>query len=315
MAHLIESMMYVREEPWHGLGKKLEAEATSAEALRAAGLDWEVELLPVYRGDLMDRTILIPDKRAVVRKTDGRTYNVVGDQYTPIQNAQAFEFFDDVVGTGQAVYHTAGSIANGAKVWILAKLPTIGAVRAVDLMENYLLLVNGHDGSLSFQMLWTPIRVVCNNTLVRALGKTNGQLFVTRHSPNIQARVDQAQETLGLSAFKFDTFMGMAERIAGQSFLKAEMDEFLANVLEIRPDVPLEKQPHKVKAMARIEELVEVGAGLQQAGIRGTKWALYNALTEWVDHERFDNRDRALNSAWFGSGADMKAKAWELIQN
>ena len=315
MAHLIESMMYVREEPWHGLGTRIEAECTSAEALRAAGLDWEVELLPVYRGDLMDRTLLIPDKRAVVRKTDGRTYNVVGDQYTPIQNAQAFAFFDDVVGTGQAVYHTAGSIANGAKVWILAKLPNTAAVKGVDVMENYLLLVNGHDGSLSFQMLWTPIRVVCNNTLVRALGKTNGQLFVTRHSPNIQARVDQAQETLGLSAFKFDTFMGMAERIAGQSFLKAEMDEFLANVLEIRPDVPLEKQPHKVKAMARIEELVEVGAGLQQAGIRGTKWALYNALTEWVDHERFDNRDRALNSAWFGSGADMKAKAWELIQN
>jgi len=315
MAHLIESMMYVREEPWHGLGTRIEAEATSAEALRAAGLDWEVELLPVYRGDTMDRTILIPDKRAVVRKTDGRTYNVVGDQYTPIQNAWAFEFFDDVVGTGQAVYHTAGSIANGAKVWILAKLPNTAAVKGVDVMENYLLLVNGHDGSLSFQMLWTPVRVVCNNTLVRALGKTNGQIFVTRHSPNIQARVDLAQQTLGITTHKFEVFMAQAERIAGQSFLKAEMDEFLANVLEIRPDVPLEKQPIKTKAKARIEELVEVGAGLQQAEIRGTKWALYNAITEWIDHDRFDNRDRALNSAWFGSGADIKARAWDLIQN
>jgi len=315
MAHLIESMMYVREEPWHGLGQKLEAECTSAEALKAAGMDWEIELRKVYRDDEMGRSILIPEKRAVVRKTDGRCYNVVGDQYTPVQNAQAFAFFDAVVGTGQAVYHTAGSIANGAKVWILAKLPTIGAVRAVDLMENYLLLVNGHDGSLSFQMLWTPIRVVCNNTLVRALGKTNGQVFVTRHSPNIQARVDIAQQTLGITTQKFETFMAMAERIAGQSFLKAEMDEFLKKVLDFKPDVPPEKQPHKVAALNRIEELVEVGAGLQQVEIRGTKWALYNALTEWVDHERFDNRDRALNSAWFGSGADMKAKAWELIQN
>ena len=315
MAHLIESMMYVREEPWHGLGQKLEAEATSAEALKAAGMDWEVELRKVYRDDEMGRSILIPEKRAVVRKTDGRCYNVVGDQYTPIQNAQAFEFFDSVVGTGQAVYHTAGSIANGSKVWILAKLPSTAAVKGIDVMENYLLLVNGHDGSLSFQMLWTPVRVVCNNTLVRALGKTNGQIFVTRHSPNIQARVDLAQQTLGLTAQKFDTFMAQAERLANQSFLNAEMDEFLKKVLDFKPDVPPEKQPHKVEALNRIEELVEVGAGLQQVEIRGTKWALYNAVTEWVDHERFDNRDRALNSAWFGSGADMKAKAWQLIQN
>ena len=93
------------------------------------------------------------------------------------------------------------------------------------------------------------------------------------------------------------------------------MDDFLKTVLEIKPDVPLDDQPRKVAAMNRIQELVEVGAGLQTSGIRGTKWALYNALTEWVDHERLNNRDRALNSAWFGTGADLKARAWSLLQN
>lgn len=116
-------------------------------------------------------------------------------------------------------------------------------------------------------------------------------------------------------ALGFTDFIAQAEALASRSFLKAEMDEFLKTVLEFKPDVPLEKQPHKVTAMNRIEELVEVGAGLQTAGIRGTNWALYNAVTEWVDHERFPNRDRALNSAWFGTGADLKARAWTELQN
>jgi phage/plasmid-like protein (TIGR03299 family) len=164
-------------------------------------------------------------------------------------------------------------------------------------------------------MLWTPIRVVCHNTMVRALSKASGAVFATRHSTGIQARVNEARETLGFTAAKFADFIAQAEALASQSFLKAEMDDFLKTVLEIKPDVPLDDQPRKVAAMHRIEELVEVGAGLQTAGIRGTKWALYNALTEWVDHERLNNRDRALNSAWFGTGADLKARAWAKLLN
>jgi phage/plasmid-like protein (TIGR03299 family) len=311
--HQVESMMYVREEPWHHLGQRLEAEVTAQEAIRQAGLDWEVELRPVTYIDQFKRSVEIPDKFAVVRKTDGRAYTVVGNQFTPVQNSEAFAFFDAVVGEGQAVYHTAGSLAGGAKVWILAKLPQTAAVKGVDLMENYLLLVNGHDGSLSFQMLWTPVRVVCHNTMVRALDRVSGQLFSLRHSPNIQRRVELAKTTLGFSSSMFSDFMEQAERIAGQSFLKAEMDDFLKAVLEIKPDVPLEKQPHKVKAMQRIEELVEVGAGLQALEIRGTKWALYNAVTEYVDHERMKDRDKSLNSAWFGSGAELKGRAWQML--
>ncbi len=315
MAHLIESMFYTREEPWHGLGTRIPEEVTSAEAIKLAGLDWDVELRPTAYQDVFGRYIDVPGKHTVVRKTDNRPYNVVGAQYTPIQNAQAFEFFDAVVATGEACYHTAGSIANGSKVWILAKLRDQAEIKGVDPMENYLLLVNGHDGTLSFQMLWTPIRVVCHNTMVRALSKANGAVFTTRHSAGIKARIDEARQTLGFTTAKFTDFIAQAEALANQSFLKAEMDEFLKSVLQIKPDVPLEDQPRKVAAMNRIEELVEVGAGLQHEAIRGSKWALYNAVTEWVDHERFQNRDRALNSAWFGTGADLKARAWAKLQN
>lgn len=315
MAHLIESMFYTREEPWHGLGTRIPEEVTSAEAIKLAGLDWEVELRPTAYQDAFGRYVEVPGKSTVVRRTDARTYNVVGPQYTPIQNAQAFEFFDAVVATGEACYHTAGSIASGAKVWILAKLKDQAEIKGVDLMDNYLLLVNGHDGTLSFQMLWTPIRVVCNNTMVRALSRANGAVFTTRHSAGIKSRIDEARRTLGFTTAKFTDFIAQAEALASHSFLKAEMDDFLKTVLEIMPDATVNGQPRKVAALNRIEELVETGAGLQHAAIRGSKWALYNAVTEWVDHERIQNRDRALNSAWFGTGADLKARAWSLLQN
>lgn len=317
MSHEVETMMYVREEPWHGLGTRLPEEVKAAEAMAVAGLDWKVEMRPLYY-DVKAGTpgvAKVPGELAVVRMSDDKVLGIQGPGYTPFQNEEAFSFFDEVVGSGQAVYHTAGSLRGGKRIWILAKLPQTAQVKGVDPVQNYLLLCNGHDGKMALRMHWTPIRVVCWNTLQMAMGRQVGQAFYARHTGGIEERVSVAQDMLGFAQKRFEGFMENANRIARASFLKGELDDFLRQVLEYKEDKKDEEQAKgKVLAMARIKELVETGAGLQEKKIRGTKWAVYNAITEWVDHERPTRSARGrLDIAWFGDGADLKDRAWALL--
>ena len=166
------SMFYLSEVPWHGLGVKLDRPATAKEAIEAAQLDWPVIKLPLFAGS---KHIVVPDKFAVVRKTRNLVQKtdpvlgIVGKDYTPLQNCDAFRFFDPMVGQNAAIYHTAGALGQGERVWILAKLPGHIRVAKDDITEKYLLLSNSHDGKSSVQIKFTPVRVVCQNTLTIAL--------------------------------------------------------------------------------------------------------------------------------------------------
>ena len=168
----IDKMMWVGEKPWHGEGTKLENVATSAEAIEAAGLDWKVEKRGLYFAQTDGTTQLIPGKYATVRTDNQVALGIVGKVYTPLQNKEAFSFFDSIVGVKEAMYHTAGSLGKGERVWILAKLPGYIKVTEDDVVEKYLLLANSHDGSSAVEMLFTPVRVVCQNTLNLAISTT-----------------------------------------------------------------------------------------------------------------------------------------------
>jgi len=154
-------MMYVGEKPWHGLGTRLENAATSAEAIKAAGLDWNVTKQPLFLegGMQLERAL------ATVREDTGAVLGVVGKVYQPLQNKDAFSFFDAVVGIKEAMYHTAGALGKGECVWILAKLPGVVRVVGDDITEKYLLLTNRHDGWGSATVMFTPIRVVCQSAI------------------------------------------------------------------------------------------------------------------------------------------------------
>jgi phage/plasmid-like protein (TIGR03299 family) len=176
-------MMYVGAEPWHGLGQKLDGPATSVEAIQAAHLDWDVIKVPLFtkqRGRYRD----IPNRFGVVRadkssKGDTAVLGIVGASYKPFQNRQAFAWFDGIVGEGKAIYHTAGALGEGERVWILAKLPGEIRVLGDDVVNKFLLLSNSHDGESSIQVKFTPIRVVCNNTLTMALSKLPKQFLAS----------------------------------------------------------------------------------------------------------------------------------------
>ena len=156
MAANVETMMYVREKPWHGLGVEVSEAPNSEDALRFAGLDWNVRQENVFNS----RGGIIKGFKANVRDSDDSVLGVVGDRYKVVQNRDAFKFTDGLIG-GDVRYETAGSLRDGKQIWLLAKLPEQQI--AGDAVEPYLCFTNAHDGSSGVRVCMTPVRVVCKN--------------------------------------------------------------------------------------------------------------------------------------------------------
>jgi phage/plasmid-like protein (TIGR03299 family) len=168
------AVMVVGEPAWHRLGTILSKPATAKEAIQSAHLGWEVIKQPLFAGEAEHHRIA--GHFAIVRDDDwsrkkATVLGIVGESYTPVQNREAFAFFDPIVGDEAAVYHTAGALGDGQRVWILAKLPEDIRVIGDDITQKYLLLSNSHDGNSAVQIKFTPIRVVCQNTLTMALSQ------------------------------------------------------------------------------------------------------------------------------------------------
>ena len=192
----VESMFYVREKPWHGLGTMVESAPSSIDALTLAGLDWSVVQKDVFTQDGSP----IPGFKVNLRDSDGAVLGIVSDRYRVVQNMDAFRFTDDLLGEG-VTYETAGALQGGRKVWMLARMPQRYFI-AGDEIAPYLVVMNSHDGSSGIKVAMTPIRVVCQNTLNLALG-TARRTWAAKHTENVLYRVHEARETLELA----DTYM------------------------------------------------------------------------------------------------------------
>ena len=309
------SMFYINEVPWHGLGTRLNKPATAQEAIQAAQLDWPVIKLPLSAGS---KHIPVPDKFAVVRKAGNLVQKtdpvlgVVGKDYTPLQNRDAFRFFDPIVGQDAAVYHTAGALGQGERVWILAKLPGHIRVAKDDITEKYLLLSNSHDGKSSVQIKFTPVRVVCQNTLTIAL--SDGQAYRVIHHADVRSKLESAHQMLGLINERFD---GMEQTFQAMSRVKMcsnRLSEYLATVY---PEV---KEPEKMELVKRdrnwSEFFFDQGRGNRMPGVAGSLWAAFNGVTEWVDHRKSrQNENQRLVSSWFGGSYQTKARAFTVAQD
>ena len=189
MAANVETMFYVREVPWHGLGTKVMEAPESAEALKLAGLDWKVIQKPIVTED----DIPIPGFKANLRDVDEKVLGVVTDRYKVVQNTDAFSFTDELLGEG-VTYETAGSLQDGRRTWLLAKLPQRYIISG-DEITPYLIFMNSHDGTGAIKAAMTPVRVVCQNTLNLALS-TAKRSWSTNHTGNIQGKLEDARNTL-----------------------------------------------------------------------------------------------------------------------
>ncbi|MEF2244237.1 DUF932 domain-containing protein [Paenibacillus sp. IITD108] len=206
MAHNIETMFYTREAPWHGLGNRVEHALSSKDALQVAGLDWKVIQKPIKTQDDM----IIPGYKANIRETDHRVLGVVTDRYSIVQNHEAFKFTDELLGEGVR-YETAGSLHNGKKVWLLAKLPEQYIVLG-DHISPYMVFSNSHDGSGSIKVAMTPIRVVCQNTLNLALSSAK-RIWTTMHTGDVKSKLSEAKKTILLAEHYMNKLGAEVERL------------------------------------------------------------------------------------------------------
>ncbi|MBS1550490.1 MAG: DUF932 domain-containing protein [Bacteroidetes bacterium] len=305
------SMFYCGDKPWHGLGVELEKPATSKEAITAAKLDWTVEKQQLY----------LPNQEpahntfATLRADNNKILGIVGSSYTCLQNAEAFEFFDSIVGEGKAIYHTAGALLEGKVVWILAKLPGEIRVTDDDITEKYLLLSNSHDGSSAVQIKFTPIRVVCNNTLTLAFA--DQQYLSVYHKRDIKVRLDDVPKILNIVNKRYSEIEESFKALLNIQMTDITLKKYLEDIF---PDPKNRKDPKlyeyelaKVKSNREwAKYFFENGVGNDLSGVSGSLWAAFNGVTELIDHKiTKQSQDRKLNTIWFGDGAVVKGKAYK----
>lgn len=232
----VESMFYVREVPWHGLGTRVNEAPASEDALRLAGLNWSVVQEPVYT----EQKEQVEGWRANIRDSDRKVLGVVTDRYKVIQNRDAFAFTDALLGEGVR-YETAGSLLGGRKVWLLAHMPHENIISG-ERISPYLLFSNTHDGSGAVRVALTPIRVVCNNTLNLALSTAN-RCWSMIHTGNIKGKLEEARNTLFLAERYMNSLGKEFENLRMKKLSDQAVKEYIEILLPLEEDAtPIQRK-------------------------------------------------------------------------
>jgi len=274
MAALVESMFYVREVPWHGLGEKVDEAITSGEAIIRAGLDWTVDQRPIY--DAFGKEI--PKYKANTRSTDNSILGIVTDKYQVVQNSEAFEFTDNLLEE-EVVYDTAGSLRNGKTVWLLAKMPEQKILD--DVFDPYLCFTNTHDGTGSVKVFFTPIRVVCNNTLNLAISQAK-RSWSTKHMGSMESKLEEAKETLGFAKMYMDGLTSEAQRLSEMKVTDVELEAIFDAMFPVDPEKDTQRKIDNINQMkANLFTCYDMPDISQY---KGTVWGVINAATDMVAH-------------------------------
>jgi phage/plasmid-like protein (TIGR03299 family) len=306
MAHEIESCAFAGSTPWHGLGTALEeADLYSWESVcKKSGLNWSVELVPLVTTDTQAKV----DHKGVRRTSDGRILGCVGPRFTPLQNKEAFQWFQPFLDAKEAQLHTAGSLRQGSRVWVLAKLNRDPIeVAPGDTVEKYLLLSHGHDGSLAVRAGFCPTRVVCWNTLALAIRSDASKLIRVKHTRDLHQNLANIREVMDVANQEFEATAEQYRLLARKSICKADLEKYVRRVLKVKDD----EQPstRTQNTIAEIIGLCESGKGNDLPTVRGTLWTCYNGVSEWLSYQRGHNQDSRLNSLWFGDSANLNKHA------
>ena len=288
--------------PWHGLGEVVEGTLSSSAAIKAAHLDWSVDLRPCQTAD----AVAIPGYWASVRTDTNAPLGVVQGRYNPIQNVEAFDFMDSLVGEGKMTYETAGALRGGKVVWIMAKYN--GPVKlGGDDHKHWCLLVTSHNGSKPLSVQWVSERVVCANTLSIALaGKQNSMTI--RHSKRWKDKADQARQVLGLTEAYFSALKERVDRMVEQAMSEMDVHEF---TIQLLPQEGAELPKQRATARAEIVNLFSRGAGNRGK----TRWDALCAVTDYADHvlPMRGVTTRLETAVMGGSGTALKQRAYDLL--
>ena len=318
MAHMIDTttgtaaIAFAGQTPWHGLGQALTPDASIETWTREAGLNYTVNESPVlFQTDAATMPEEFKGRKVLHRSDTGGALAVVSDGYRVVQPADVMGFFGKLVELGGFQMETAGVLSHGRRVWALAKVNQGADVIEGDTVRPYVLLGTSYDGTMATVAKFTSIRVVCNNTITAALGREHGGTVRVLHSERFNP--DAVRMELGIVGDNWERFLVQSRKLAGETMSKIEADAFVTALLEPFHNSRMDLK--ETRGYKRIMDLFSGQAiGADIPGVAGTRWAMLNAVTELVDHERGRSTNTRIESAWFGTGAVLKNKALELLR-
>ena len=326
MAHELETLANgqtafasARLSAWHQLGQITDDCMTAEEIMAKAWLGgWEVRKIPLYGMEVTDAGVTkvdCPDKFMTVRtnpQTKATEYlGVVGDDYATVQNEQVAEMLNRLVDESGAHFETAGSMRKGKSVFVTMKLPNAMEIAGVDRMDLYLAATTSHDGTASLRLDATPVRIVCANTQRMAYARSQGS-YTFRHTSNVHAQISEAREALGLVFKHFGDWQSEAEKMLNEALTMGEFEKIVAQVWPIE-DAASDVAKNNAKKRTNTLRYLIRDADTQKA-IKGTRWAGFQAITEYVDHFAPAKTDAVrATRALTGAGAELKARAFDLL--
>ena len=328
MAHLIETMAYAGQTPWHGLGEHLPEQQPLEVWAEAAGMNWQIQESPVhYSIENVHNASMFGtfDEQKVLYRSDTNTaLSVVSNRYQVVQPMEVLEFYRDLTEQAGFELETAGVLKGGRKFWALAKTGHSTALKGNDVVNGYLLLATSCDGSLATVAMPTTVRVVCNNTLSIAVNNSENAVKVSHRSV---FDADAVKKRLGVAVSHWDQFMYEMKVLSERKVSTKEANAYFETLLtqttpqssestpsglrllkpSSTPIIPNERAYKKLQTMYGGQ-----GRGAELTAAKNTAWGLLCAVTEFVDHERqARSTENRLDSAWFGNGAQMKQQALE----
>lgn len=326
-----EDMMFYAKAggaPWHKLqtgdnAREVEEALTSAEAIKAAGLDWLVEFRTPFI-NINGSQVKMPHTRAVVRMDTGTILGAVGDSYSIVQNVEHFEILDSLVATGDLRYETAGSLFEGRKVWIMARIPEEISIGG-DKHYPFILASSGHDGRNLLRIQDTDVRAVCWNTVKMTMFSTDPEIqarsISIRHVGNPKEKIAKAREILGLTVTAFKRFGETCNVLQATDGLP-----IIESLIEQLFPVPANREKHTPKQVERMETFrtIVTAEADRMGSSKPTAYDLFNAVTGYTDHVQSvdavrggkygGKEDSRMHSVLFGGGAEqLKAKGLEWI--
>lgn len=313
MSHELEiingnaQMAYSGDVPWHGLGVKVPSDLTPIQMLDAAGLNWKVYTEPCYA--TVNEKQVETGHSVLVRDSDHSVLDVITDDWHPMQNEDAFNFFNDFIAAGDMEMHTAGSLKDGRIIWALAKVhESFELFGGRDRVDSYLHFTNPHTYGKSIDIRFTPIRVVCNNTLTLSLSMKSKNVVKVSHRREFDE--EQVKEYLGVAHDRFSTYKETAEYLSKRRAKDEDVVEYFKRIFPVTSKKVEEKKPELSRnAKLAIEVLnTQPGADVSE----GTWWNAFNAITYMTDHLIGRSADTRLQSAWYGSNQNMKIDALKL---
>jgi phage/plasmid-like protein (TIGR03299 family) len=313
----IDTFMYTGDTPWRSSGTYVGDEPISSrQAIVKAGLDWTVSLRPIFtksEDGIYDR---VETHKAVMRDTDESVLGIVGKRYTPIQNYEAFEFMDSLVGEELMQYHTAGSFRGGQRIWLLGQIGS-EYILPNDRIDQFMFLHNAHDGSSSLRCMFVNLRAASVAVYRTTRWHKRGDAVVLRHTTSIASKVQQARRVLGLAQDEFEDCTAFQKALAKLELPFRKFNAFLENLIPDNDDEDA-SNARAEKARDSIRYIYQQGEGSDIPGVKGSGWGAYCAVIGYVNYHRTQKgsdsaQEQRFETSLNGTGNDLIQRATHLL--